>query len=88
MRIGASGASVMQTPEESDARWAEVLGGLPADYDHSVLHTVDVMLTSATSAWVTVDCGRFNTHGAVVASWNATPRSRGCAGPAARWEVA
>ena len=41
MRIGASGASVMQTPEESDARWAEVLGGLPADYDHSVAIQTD-----------------------------------------------
>ena len=64
MRIGAGGASVMLTPEESDARWARTLADLPADYDHSVLHTVDVMLTSATSAWVTVDCGRFDTEGA------------------------
>ena len=72
MSIGAGGARVVQTPEASDARWAEVLGGLPADYDHSVLHTVDVMLTSATSAWVTVDCGRFNTRGAEYARFRAS----------------
>ncbi|HCV00924.1 MAG TPA: hypothetical protein DGL25_06950, partial [Dehalococcoidia bacterium] len=51
------------TVEESDARWASAHAGLPDDYDHSVLHTVDVSFTSPVSAFVTVDCGRYRKTG-------------------------
>lgn len=63
MGIGGGTARVIETLEDNDKRWAHALAGLPADYDHSVLHTVDVTLMSPTAAWVTADCGRFNTDG-------------------------
>ena len=61
MTIGGGRAFSLSTIEESDERWTRALAGLPDDYDHSILHTVDVTMMSPETALVSVDCGRFNT---------------------------
>ena len=72
--LGISGGRInlIATEEESDARWAAAHAGLPEDYDHSVLHTVDVTLTSPTAAFVTVDCGRYRKNGEEYVRFNAS----------------
>lgn len=50
----------VSTEEDSDERWRRAHAALPDDYHHSVLHLVDVMMTDDRTAFVTVDCGRFN----------------------------
>ena len=61
MALGGRGANLIETNEQGDERWARAHAGLPEDYHHSVLHTVDVTLMSEDAAFVTVDCGRYNT---------------------------
>lgn len=61
--MGRGRVFVIRTEEESDERWRRAHGSLPDDYHHSVLHTVDVMMTDPKTAFVTVDCGRFNESG-------------------------
>ncbi len=61
--IGGGRVNLIATEEASDARWAAAHAALPEDYHHSVLHTVDVTLTSPTSALVTVDCSRYRLNG-------------------------
>ena len=61
--MGRGGVNLINTVEESDARWARAHASLPEDYDHSVLHTVDVTFTNPDTAMVTVDCGRYNKAG-------------------------
>ena len=53
----------IDSPEANDERWRRALASLPDNYDHSVLHTVDVLMTDDKTALVTVDCGRFDNEG-------------------------
>ena len=61
--IGRGRVFDVSTIEESDERWRRAHASLPEDYQYSVLHTVDVMMTDKRTAFVTVDCGRFNKAG-------------------------
>ena len=61
--FGNGRAFMIHSVEESDERWRRVYEGIPRDHHHSVLHTVDVMMTDTRTAFVTVDCGRFNNDG-------------------------
>ena len=70
--IGGGRVNLIATVEESDARWAAAHEGLPDDYDHSVLHTVDVTFTSPTAAYVTVNCGRYNKAGEEYVNFDAS----------------
>ncbi len=72
LSVGGGRVQFIATVEESDARWAAAHAGLPEDYHHSVLHTVDVTFTSLNAAFVTVDCGRFRANGEEYARFNAS----------------
>ncbi len=61
--IGRGRLLTMETEDASDKRWRRALDGLPKNYDHSVLHSVDVLMTDDRTAFVTVDCGRFDNQG-------------------------
>lgn len=61
--LGGGRMHVITTEAESDARWTRALSALPADYNHSVLHTVDVTLTSDSNAFASVDCSRYRANG-------------------------
>ena len=63
MTVAGGQASVIESEEKSDARWSRILANLPADYDHSVAHSLDVTMISTTSALVTVDVSRFKKDG-------------------------
>lgn len=61
--LGRGRVFTVSTIEESDERWRRAHASLPKDYQNSVLHAVDVMMTDQRTAFVTVDCGRFNQNG-------------------------
>jgi hypothetical protein len=63
MAVAGGRVIVSETEEKSDARWSRILGNLPADYDNSVAHSVDVTMFSKNSALVTVDVSRFRKDG-------------------------
>ncbi len=72
LSVGGGKVALIATEAESDGRWAAAHAGLPAGYDHSVLHTVDVTFTSPTAAFVTVDCGRYLADGEEYVRFNAS----------------
>jgi hypothetical protein len=64
MLVRADGVKLLTTTEELDAHWAAAGDAVRAwGYDNSILHTVDVDLLSPVSAFVVVDCGRYNKAG-------------------------
>ena len=72
LAIGGGAVRLIATEAESDARWAAAHAGLPGDYDHSVLHTVDVTFTGADAAFVTVNCGRYTRAGEEYVNFDAS----------------
>ena len=64
MAVANGRVMVGESEEKSDARWSRILAKLPADYDNSIAHSVDVTMMSQTSALVTVDVSRFKQDGA------------------------
>lgn len=72
LAIGGGTVRLIATEAESDARWAAAHAGLPDDYDHSVLHTVDATFTGPDAAFVTVDCGRYRANGEEYARFHAS----------------
>lgn len=64
LHLGPQGVRLVASDEEHDASWAAAHDGLrPLDYDHSVLHTVDVRLLNEATALVEVDCSRYDAGG-------------------------
>lgn len=63
MVFGRGRALSIESYEANDARWQRAAQAVPDDYAESVLHTIDVTLVDDTVAWLTADCGRFNTAG-------------------------
>jgi hypothetical protein len=64
MHLGPTGVRLTTSLEEHDASWARAHEGLrPLNYDHSVLHTVEVQMLNPGTAFVEVDCSRYNATG-------------------------
>lgn len=54
---------VCSTVEELDARWRATISGLPADYDHSVCHSIEVQFTNPAIAVAIVSGSRYRANG-------------------------
>ena len=54
---------VVDAEEKSDKRWSRILAGLPEEYDHSIIHSLDITVMSSTSAFVCADVSRFKEGG-------------------------
>ena len=54
---------VCSTIEELDARWRTTIAGLPADYDHSVCHSIEVQIINPATAIATASGSRYRANG-------------------------
>lgn len=61
--LSPQGTTLMSDAEAIDAFCRQLIANLPADYDHSTVHSIDVRMQNPSIAVASIDGGRYRANG-------------------------